>query len=119
MTQENQTSLEDRLLQIGSLSQLGKAVDRTEKQSELFKLYQNIAALTSEGDKQRYKEAYGDIRVSPVEAVRYASEGASSRAKAIKQLYDEKKGKITKEVISSIKKELQCSWKHRRIQTET
>lgn len=104
MTQENQgPSLEDRLLQVGSINQTGRQIEKSKRYSERSQLYQQLAGLLSEGNQKRYKEAYGDIRLSPEEAMRYSLEGLSSRAKDIESQYKENKDKIINKVISSMK----------------
>ncbi len=104
--QTQEKSLEQRLLEIGSLSQLNKGINKAKYPSERYQLYQNLAGILSEGDPNLYKTAYGDIRISPEEAVRYALEGTHSRVKEAEPLYQANKEKITKEVISAIKEDV-------------
>ena len=103
MAQENQVKLEDKLLQIDSINKVGRGIEKSKSYAERSQLYLGLANLLSEGNPQRYKEAYGDIRISPEEAMRYVLEGTSTRAKNIEGEYKQNKGKIAKEVVSSIK----------------
>ncbi|MBL7148408.1 MAG: hypothetical protein ISS82_06280 [Nanoarchaeota archaeon] len=113
MTNKNSTikepSLEDRLLQIGSLSQISRGIERSRSPSERLGLYQNLAGILSGGDGRLFKDSYGDIRVSPEEAVRYAAEGTQTRIKDAESLYEKDKGRIVEEVISAMKKDLQSA----------
>jgi len=111
MTQ-NQTqekSLEQRLLEIGSLSHLTRDLNDSKKPNERVGLYSNIAGILSEGNEQDYKTAYGDMRLSLEEAYRYAHEGTQTRVNDAEGLYSRNKGKIIKEVTSSMENDLKSA----------
>ena len=113
MTNKNSTikepSLEDRLLQIGSLSQISRGIERSRSPSERLGLYQHLAGIVSGGDEILYKNDYGDIRVSPEEAIRYATEGIQTGIKDAEPLYKESKERITSDVISAMEEDLKSA----------
>lgn len=106
MTEQNGPNLEQRLLQIGSLNKISDKINISESPAERSRHYQTLANILSEGNPQLYKEAYGDIRVSPEEAIRYAQEGSKTRAAEAEPLYQERKEKIIDTILSSIKETL-------------
>lgn len=110
MAQENQgKNLEDRLLEIATLNQIGKEISNTRKPSENIQLYSQLAGILSQGNDEDYKNIYGDIRVSPEEGVRYSTEGTRTRAKDIEPIYKENKNKIIENVISLMNKNIKDS----------
>src|SRR3989344_7523926 len=115
MTQEQNQGpkLEDRLLQIGAYNRLSRSIEKSDSKTERYNLYKGLAGLSvseiqdPELRNQRYKEAYGDIRVSPEEAIRYALENKQEKINETQSLYKgEGKEKILEEVVSEMKGEL-------------
>lgn len=107
MTQEKQGSnLEERLIEIGSINSLGKSIDKSKSPEERFQLYHQLALSLSHGNAEDYKSIYGDIRISPEEALRYSKEATISRAKELEQIYKENKSKILNEVSSIMNKNI-------------
>lgn len=113
MAEENQTqkkepTLEDRLLNIGSLHRIAEGIRTTNNPQERFDLYRDLTNLVSENAKD-YDDNWGDIRVSPEEAIRYAIEGISTREKEAKPLYEKEKSRIIDEVINAIEVEVKSA----------
>lgn len=112
---ENPT-LEDKLLQIGSLSQISKHIEKSRSPTERSQLYLGLANLLTmdvkdpKDRKSDYDLIYKNIRISPEEAIRYSMEGTQTKIKEAEPLYkEEEKKKIVKEVISSMEKELKSA----------
>ena len=111
--QNQEPSLEDRLLQIGEYSKIVRGIDKSKKASERYSLYADLAKLSTLEIQdpnlraRRYKEAYGDIRISPEEAIRYGIEGLSNKAGETEPLYKgAAKEKIVEEVFSNMESDL-------------
>ncbi|MEK6932422.1 MAG: hypothetical protein AABW56_01350 [Nanoarchaeota archaeon] len=111
--EQNQPKLEERLLQIGAYTRLSRGLEKSSSNTERYQLYKNLAGLAASEIQdpalrnRRYKEAYGDIRVSPEEAVRYALENKQDKINETQPLYNGgDKEKILEEVVSEMKGEL-------------
>lgn len=121
--QKQGPNLEDRLLEIGSLMQLRKGINKSKNPGERFPLYQILAQrlapdyieyYRNQGEninpEEAIKVAYGDIRISPEEALRYAVEGTQKRVNDTKSLYEGKnKNKIIKDIVSAMEKDIKNS----------
>jgi len=101
--EENKISpLEQTLLEIGSLNGIGKGIQSSKDPKNHYQNYMQLAEILSNGNQEDFKNIYGDIRQSPEEAFRYASEGMISKAKNAEDLYKQGKGKISQEIASSM-----------------
>src|SRR3989344_7605556 len=104
MTQENKNvSLEDRLLRIDLLNQITREIDRNKLPSERVQLYKNLAQILSENDPNKYDKIYGDIRISPEEAINYSMDAMNKAANETNESYKQNKEKILNEIVSSMK----------------
>lgn len=105
-------SLDTLLLEIGSLNQSYRRVDRSERPTELQRLYQDISATLSpkddEGkiDRDVFNYMMKNMRQGPTEAVRLATEGIQGRVEESQVLYEKYKPALIDEVTSSIESEL-------------
>src|SRR3989344_8007403 len=100
-------SLEKILETAGSLFHMQRGVDRATTASERMSVYQNIAltgASDDDGnvDSALYSTIYGDIRVSPEEAARYAFEMGRTRLQNGSALYEKHKVAIKAKVVGAM-----------------
>jgi hypothetical protein len=104
---QREPTLEDRLNKIAFLNQTTKDIRSSKDPQERLQLYQNLAYALSEND-ETYRAVYGDIRVSPEEAIRYALQPLTREINEANSLYQQNRERITRQIIREINRDLRA-----------
>lgn len=109
--QNQEPTLEQRLLGIGQTVHTYKSIIDSENPEQRNQHYENLASLMSGQKKgeQYWDAAYQNIIQSPERAIGMAKENVGTRSAQVKELYKEKKDKIVDFVISLMNKEVESS----------
>tara|TARA_Y100000034_G_C6878497_1_gene402169 strand:+ start:289 stop:981 length:693 start_codon:yes stop_codon:yes gene_type:complete len=107
MTEQEQTQpkLEDKLMDIGSLTSLSKDLDEAKTPSEYAQIYHPASMLL--GGEEKYMDVLKELTRDSSYAQMTISGGAQIRAKEIKEEYKDQKDRITKEVADQMDKSLE------------
>lgn len=108
---QKQETLEQKLMRIGFLNSSRVHIKEAAKANDSEALYQegaNLAAIIAEGNQQKYDDAYGDIRVSPSEAMRYANKNIQFYVNDANESYKQEKDKLIKKLIAQMNSHLKA-----------
>ncbi|MBS3095729.1 hypothetical protein J4231_03545 [Candidatus Woesearchaeota archaeon] len=102
--------LEDKLMEMGIINAIAHGINSVQSgPEERQRSYDLLARVLSNGDPKHYKNAYGDIRVSPEEAIRYANDGLETRKTDAEPDYNEGKKRIISHVLSAMNSDVDGS----------
>lgn len=109
---QKQETLEQKLMRIGLLNSSRVHIKEAAKANDPELLYQkgaNLAAIIAGGDKEKYEDAYGDIRVSASEAMRYANSNINFYINDANESYKQEKDNLIKKLISQMNNNLKAA----------
>lgn len=116
MANENQPKLEDKLLDLGSLTSISRNIDESREPSQRGQLYEAAAELiagprlieTEQGKRENldYRNLIKELRYSPEYAQTLIQGNMNIKASEIKNEYETKKGEILKQIANLIDKRL-------------